>query len=59
MARPIIVAGATARLYVNGAAEPSLVVTDLKRGAGEGRIALWAHVETDAYFGQIVVSPKH
>jgi hypothetical protein len=53
----IVVAGATARLYVNGATQPTLVVTDLKRGASAGRIALWAHVETDAYFGEMVVSP--
>ena len=55
----IVVAGTTARLYVNGAAQPCLVVSDLKRGASAGRIALWAHVETDAYFGEIVVNPKH
>lgn len=54
----IVVAGTTARLYVNGAAQPCLIVNDLKHGDGPGRIALWAHVETDAYFGPITVTPR-
>ena len=53
----IVVEGTTARLYVNGASQPSLVVTDLKHGDGAGRIALRAHVETDAYFGPVTVTP--
>jgi hypothetical protein len=53
----IEVAGKTARLYVNGAAQPCLVVNDLKHGDRPGRIALWAHVETDAYFGPVAVGP--
>ncbi len=52
----IVVSGTTARLYVNGAAQPCLIVNDLKRGDGAGRIALWAHVETDAYFGAISIA---
>lgn len=52
----IVVSGASARLHVNGAAQPCLVVTDLKHRDGAGRIALWAHVETDAYFGALTVS---
>lgn len=51
----IEVEGTTARLYVDGAEQPCLVVTDLKHGDGEGRVALWAHVETDAYFGAVRV----
>jgi hypothetical protein len=54
----IVVAGTTARLYINGAAQPCLVVNDLKRGDGSGRIALWAHVETDAYFGPLTVTTR-
>ena len=53
----IVVAGTTARLYLNGAAQPALVVTDLKHGERPGQIALWAHVETDAYFGPVTVTP--
>ncbi|HEY4304508.1 MAG TPA: hypothetical protein VGM82_08585 [Gemmatimonadaceae bacterium] len=54
----IVVAGTTARLYVNDAIEPVLVVTDLKHGDVAGRIALWAHVETDAYFGAISIKRR-
>ncbi|MGH7580035.1 MAG: hypothetical protein ACREM9_07680 [Gemmatimonadales bacterium] len=52
------VAGTTARLYVNGASQPCLVVNDLKRGDRPGRIALWAHVDTEAYFGPITVTAR-
>ena len=54
----VVVSGTTARLFVNGAAQPCLVVTDLKHGAGPGRIGLWAHVETDAHFGTFAVTPR-
>lgn len=54
----IEVSGTSARLYLNGASQPCLIVHDLKHGDGAGRIALWAHVETDAYFGPISVSPR-
>ncbi len=54
----IEVSDTTARLYLNGATQPCLVVNDLKHGARPGRIALWAHVETDAYFGPIRVVPR-
>lgn len=52
----LVVSGTTARLFVNGASEPTLVVTDLKHGAVPGRIGLWAHVETDAYFSALRVT---
>ena len=54
----IVVSGTTARLYVNGASQPCLIVNDLKHGAAPGRVALWAHVETDAYFGPVTVSAR-
>ena len=54
----VVVSGTTARLFVNGATQPTLVVNDLKHGASAGRIALWAHVETDAYFGALRVMPE-
>jgi hypothetical protein len=54
----IEVAGTTARLYLNGAPQPCLIVKDLKRGDRSGRIALWAHVDTDAYFGPISVTGR-
>ena len=51
----IEVAGTSARLYLNGASQPCLIVNDIKHGERPGRIALWAHVSTDAYFGGIDV----
>ncbi|MBI3790778.1 MAG: MBL fold metallo-hydrolase [Gemmatimonadetes bacterium] len=52
------VKGTTARLFVNGATEPTLVVTDLKHGSGGGRVALWAHTETDAWFSALRVQDR-
>jgi hypothetical protein len=54
----IEVSGTTARLYVNGAAQPCLVVTDLKHGISRGKIALWTHVSSDAYFSNLAVRAK-
>jgi hypothetical protein len=51
----IEVAGVRARLYVNGAAQPSLVVNDLKLGAGGGQIALWIGGGTKAHFASVTV----
>jgi hypothetical protein len=51
----IEVAGTKARLYVNGADQPSLIVNDLKLGDSHGPIALWSTIETDAYFSNLTV----
>jgi hypothetical protein len=51
----IEVAGKKARLYVNGAEQPSLIVNDLKQGDGSGQIALWTTLETDGYFSNVTV----
>lgn len=51
----IVVAGTKAQLYVNGSAQPALVVKDLKLGASHGKIGLWAHNTTDAYFSNLSV----
>ena len=52
----IEVAGAKARLYVNGATQPSLIVNDLKLGAGaSGPVALWIGPGTDGYFTDVTV----
>jgi len=37
----VVIAGVTARLYVNGAQQPSLIVNDLKRGDSTGGVAYW------------------
>ena len=54
----IEVSGSRARLYVNGATQPCLVVNDLKLGASRGQIALWARISSEAYFSNLRVDPK-
>ena len=54
----IEVEGTTARLYVNGATSPTLVVTDLRHGTSRGAIALWTRISSDAYFAYLRVEPK-
>ena len=51
----IVVSGKRALLHVNGADQPCLVVKDLKLGETRGRVALWAHISTDAYFSGLTV----
>jgi hypothetical protein len=51
----IVVSGRRAELYVNRAAQPCLIVTDLKLGETHGRVALWAHSSTDGYFSRLAI----
>jgi Domain of Unknown Function (DUF1080) len=51
----IVVSGAKAQLYINGANQPSLIVNDLKQGDSHGKIALWSHTSTEGYFSNLVV----
>ncbi len=51
----IEVSGVKARLYVNGASQPALIVNDLKLGDSRGQIALWAYTTTDGYFSNLTV----
>jgi hypothetical protein len=55
----IEVAGTKARLYVNGATQPCLIVNDLKLGDGRGQIALWAFIATDAYFSNLKITASN
>jgi len=52
----IEVQGTNARLYVNGAAQPCLIVNDLKLGESRGQVGLWAFVATDAYFSDLRIT---
>lgn len=54
----IELSGVKMRLYVNGAAEPALLVNDLKLGDGSGAVALWIGVGTEAYFANLRLIPK-
>lgn len=54
----IDVSGASARLFVNGAAQPNLVVNDLKHGVGEGGVALWIGAGTEGFFSNLKISAR-
>jgi hypothetical protein len=51
----IVVSGVQAKLYVNGAEQPCLIVNDLKRGKARGKIGLWVGVGTEGYFSNLFV----
>ena len=52
----IEVSGVKAKLYVNGAAQPSLIVNDLKLGDTKGAIGLWIGPGTIAHFANLKIS---
>ena len=54
----IEVEGTRARLYVNRAAQPALVVNDLKHAPAEGAVALWIGDETEGWFSNLIVTPE-
>ncbi len=55
----IEVAGSKARLFVGKAAQPSLVVNDLKNGAdSHGGVALWIGTGTEGYFRNVRVQNR-
>lgn len=55
----IEVSGASARFYVGAAAQPALVVRDLKRGAdAHGTVGLFVGIGTDGHFRNLSVRPR-
>ncbi|HEX6051958.1 MAG TPA: hypothetical protein VFZ21_21965 [Gemmatimonadaceae bacterium] len=46
-----------ARLYVDGSAQPVLIVNDMKNPPASGRIALWIGAGTEAHFSRLRVTP--
>jgi hypothetical protein len=53
----IEIAGERARLYVDGAEQPTLIVNDVKSGAGRtGKVGLWIEGSTIAHFANLVVT---
>jgi hypothetical protein len=50
--------GSKARLFVNGAEQPCLIVNDLKRTPREGGVALWVGPGTEGYFSNLKVTAK-
>jgi hypothetical protein len=54
----VAVKGTTARLYVHGAEQPTLVVNDLISGEASGGVALWVGMGTVAHFADFKVSKQ-
>ena len=54
----VVVQGTTARLFVHGAAQPCLIVNDLKLGDALGAIALWIGPGTEGYFTGLAIRPS-
>jgi hypothetical protein len=54
----ITVEGTKARLFVNGAAQPCLIVNDLRLGDLSGGIALWIGPGTEGYFTGLDIKAK-
>jgi len=54
----IEVEGRKARLYVNGAEQPCLIVNDMKLEPREGGVALWVGPGTEGYFANLKISAK-
>jgi hypothetical protein len=52
------VEGVKARLFVNDALQPCLIVNDLKHGESRGSIALWIGPGTDAHFADLKITRK-
>ena len=53
----IQVVGQTARLYVNGADQPTLIVNGLKQPLAKGGLALWVGPGTIAHFADLKIAP--
>ena len=53
----IKIAGQTAKLFVNGADQPALIVNDLKQAVAKGAIALWVGPGTIAHFAELKTGP--
>lgn len=53
----IQVSGQTAKLFINGADQPALIVNDLKQPLTKGSIALWVGPGTIAHFAGLKITP--
>jgi hypothetical protein len=51
----IVVSGRRLTLYVNDAAQPTLIVNDLKGAQTHGRLGLWVGPESVGYFSDLVI----
>lgn len=55
----VVVEGEKARLYVNAADQPTLIVNDVRSGAdASGKVALWLEGSTVAHYRNLKITPK-
>jgi len=54
----IEVEGRKARLYVNGAEQPCLIVNDMRLEPRDGGVALWVGPGTEGYFSNLKITAK-
>jgi hypothetical protein len=54
----VVVAGLIAKLFLNNAAEPALVISDLRLGHSKGSIGFWGR-EGGGYFSNLSVTPDN
>ena len=55
----IVVDGEKARIHVNGAEQPTLIVNDVKSGAdATGKVALWLEGSTVAHYRNLRITPS-
>ena len=54
----LVVSGSLARLYVNDAAQPALIVNDLKLPPASGGIGLWVGPGSKGYFKSLKIAVK-
>jgi hypothetical protein len=53
----IEVSGTRARLFLQDAEQPALIVHDLKLGESAGQVGLWLHSSTLAHFRDLTIRP--
>lgn len=54
----IEIEGRKARLYVNGAEQPCLIVNDLRHEPAQGGVALWVGPGTEGYFSNLKITAR-
>lgn len=52
----VVIDGTKARLFAHGAAQPCLIVKDMKFGDSEGAVALFVGPGTEGYFANLKIT---
>ena len=54
----LVVSGRTARLYLHGSSEPTLLIDDLRNDSLRGSVGLWLGPSTEAYYSNLRITPS-